>query len=141
MPPVPLALGRSLLLVIACTFTLVVVVYALMFMLADHSLQGCGIAPRGQRASFYNAFAVRVGLGLGLGLGLRVGVRVRVRVQPSYPNPNPNQVRPRDTHHHRVRGAVRQGRVLQQLPRHAAANPSPTPSPNPSPTQACCSVF
>ena len=46
-----------MLLVIACTFTLVVVFYALMFMLADHSLEGCGIAPRGQRASFYNAFA------------------------------------------------------------------------------------
>ena len=49
--------SRSLLLVIACTFTLVVVFYAFMFMLADHSLEGCGIAPRGQRASFYNAFA------------------------------------------------------------------------------------
>ena len=62
-----------MLLVIACTFTLVVVFYALMFMLADHSLEGCGIAPRGQRASFYNAFAVR-------GRG-RVSVRVRVRVR------------------------------------------------------------
>ena len=46
-----------MLLVIACSFTLVVVFYAFMFMLADHSLEGCGIAPRGQRASFYNAFA------------------------------------------------------------------------------------
>jgi hypothetical protein len=49
--------SRSLLLVIVCTFTLVVVFYAFMFMLVDDSLEGCGIAPKGQRASFYNAFA------------------------------------------------------------------------------------
>ena len=72
MTSVPFTLGRSLLLVIACKFTLVVVFYALMFMLADHSLEGCGIAPRGQRASFYNAFAVRG--------RVRVSIRVRVRV-------------------------------------------------------------
>ena len=63
--------SRSLLLIITCTFTFVVVFYALMFMLADHSLQGCGIAPRGQRASFYNAFAVRVRVRVVLGLELQ----------------------------------------------------------------------
>ena len=46
--------SRSLLLVIVATFTLVVAFYAFMFMLADYSLEGCGIAPKGQRASFYN---------------------------------------------------------------------------------------
>ena len=46
--------SRSLLLVIVCTFTLVVVFYAFMFMLADYSEPKCGIAPKGQHATFYN---------------------------------------------------------------------------------------
>ena len=94
--------SRSLLFVIVCTFTLVVVFYAFMFMLADYSLEGCGIAPKGQHATFYNVCPFTSAH------TLTPVVACTLETPPSPPQPG-LRVLTRDADNDWVCGAVRQG--------------------------------